>query len=365
MNLMTQFGIAGSNNLIVRIFTKSYFKSQIFRTISLVTVCINILLIILGLFYIDRITLFLTGTLDLKDSIIYLVYSIPAMSLIALNTAIINGQARQILFGILILSYPLIFLIMLISISQITLNSMIISFASSIVITSIVVTIYNKKYFIISLTQIIKIKILKKVATYGLTLIFPFLVNTLVLIYLRTLMIEKDVTSAGLWQAVWQISDNMASIIYLYVISVLLPKSLKMKQPIDTILFLIKHYQLPLLLFILGGGIFIVFSEQLLVLLYDDTFIAANELIVYQLIGDFFKVIGWIFLLTIASYGLLKLSIIIEIINLFTSLILIYYCIETYSTIGASYAYMLKYILYVLTMGTIFFMYIKPIKREV
>jgi len=363
MNLMTQFGIAGSNNLIIRLFTKDHFKSQIFRTLILVTVAINLMLIILGIFYIDHLTLFLAGTLDLKNSILYLVYSIPAMSLIALNTAIVNGQARQILFGILLLSYPLIFLLLLSSFSPLTLHRMIISFVLSIIITSFMITIYNRKYFFISLKRTIKIEVLKKIATYGLTLIFPFLVNTLVLIYLRTLMMEKDIVNAGLWQAVWQISDNMASIIYLYIISVLLPKSLKKKHPRETILFLLKHYQLPLLLFVLGGSIFILFSEQLLTLLYDNSFIKAKELIIYQLIGDFFKVLGWAFLLTIASYGLLKLSIIIETINLLTSLILIYYFIETYSTIGASYAYMSKYILYVLTMCIVFYIYTKPTTR--
>lgn len=240
-----------------------------------------------------------------------------------------------------------------------TLDMMVIEFILSLVISSVAITFWNRRYFLISLRKIFKIKLVKKVLIYGLTLIFPFLVNTLVLIYLRTVLIEKDIAGAGLWQAVWQISDNLASIVYLYIISVLLPKALHKKEPIETLRFLVKTYHIPLAIFILGGIIFIVFSKQILSLLYDQSFLLAEPLIIYQLVGDFFKIIGWMFLVTIASYGLLKLSIMIEVVNLITSLLLIHYLVENYSTIGASYAYMFKYIIYVLLMGITFYIYKK------
>jgi len=360
MNLVMQFGIVGTNNLIVRLFTKKHFKSNVFQTIISLSVGINILLVSLGLIYIDNITVFLTGSLQLHDSVQYLIFAIPAITLIALNMAIINGKQKQILFGVLILSHPVIFFWILTMTTNMTLSSMVNAFVLSILISSASVTFYNSRYFIVSLKKTMKLKMFKKVMNYGFTLLFSFLVNTLVLIYLRTLLMEKDAIGAGLWQAVWQVSDNIAGVIYLYIISVLLPKALKVQKPLETIIFLIKHYQLPLLLFILGGSIFIIFSEQILLLLYDQSFLPAQELIIYQLIGDFFKVIGWIFLLTISSYGLLKLSVLVEIINLLSSLLLIHYFITTYSFIGASYAYMLKYIVYVLTLSIVFYLYTKP-----
>ncbi|MBE0515330.1 hypothetical protein [Sulfurimonas sp.] len=365
MNLIMQLGIAGSNNLVVRLFTKKYSRHYLFRTILIISIIINIIFISLGFVYIDKLTLFLTGSIDLTDSMYWLILGIPAISLLSLNTAIINGQAKQVLFSVLVLSYSFVFLLMLALSVTITLDIMVIEFVLSLVISSAAITFWNRRYFLISLRKTFKIRLVKKVLIYGLTLIFPFLVNTLVLIYLRTVMMEKDITGAGLWQAVWQISDNLASIVYLYVISVLLPKALHKKAPMETFRYLLKTYQMPLVLFISGGIIFIVFSKQILSLLYDQSFMLAEPLIIYQLVGDFFKIIGWIFLLTIASYGLLKLSIMIEVVNLVTSLLLIHYFVENYSTIGASYAYMFKYIFYVLLMGIAFYIYSKQKIKDV
>lgn len=109
MNLIMQLGIAGSNNLIVRLFTKKFSRYYLFRTILIVSIVVNIFFVSLGLLYIDKLSLYLTGSIDLIDSIYYLVLGIPAISLLSLNTAIINGQAKQVLFGALILSYSFVF----------------------------------------------------------------------------------------------------------------------------------------------------------------------------------------------------------------------------------------------------------------
>lgn len=356
--IIMQVGIVGSNNLVVKLFARGFNNNSIiYSTIVRVAIFLNLFIVTIGVIFYEEIGFFITGNYENSSSIIYFIISIPAISLLSIGTAIVNGKANQIKYGFYVLSYPILFLLISYLFNIETIENMIVCFSISLIISSILLLFYHKDLIVPKLRKL-KPKVVRKITVYGVTLMLPFTVNLVLLIYMRHMMTIINSDMAGYWQAVFLVNDNIVSIIYVFIITVLLPKALKLKTSIEAYKYLKSKYVGILSFYVLSSLFFYFLSSFILTLLYDKSFIIGEQFIEYQLVGDFFKILNWMFLLIIISFGLLKISAMIEIFNLFYSMILIEYCLNTYGIIGASYAYMFRYVGYLLITGLLFYIFI-------
>jgi len=79
-----------------------------------------------------------------------------------------------------------------------------------------------------------------------------------------------------------------------------------------------------------------------------------EELFLWQLIGDFFKIAAWILSYLMLAKTMTKFYISSEILLLFVNYILSYIFIAKFNLIGITYAFALSYFLYFLFMLFIF-----------
>ena len=179
----------------------------------------------------------------------------------------------------------------------------------------------------------------------------------LALLIVRKLLIN-DIgwAGAGYWQAVWKISEVYLGIITIALTNNLLPQLSVIKESvlIKKEINLLSPYIIYLALF----AVSIYFLRDVcLSVLFTQDFYSARDLFLYQLVGDVFKVAGFLYAYPMIVQARTKIYISLEI---FISSIMVFFSyifIKYYNVQGANIAYMLTYFIY-FVMAFIFTNYI-------
>jgi PST family polysaccharide transporter len=79
-----------------------------------------------------------------------------------------------------------------------------------------------------------------------------------------------------------------------------------------------------------------------------------EQLFVYQLIGDFFKIAAWLIAYLMLAKAMTKLFIITEILFSTIYLVLGHVCVDLFGLIGLTIAFAINYFVYFLFMGCYF-----------
>lgn len=164
---------------------------------------------------------------------------------------------------------------------------------------------------------------------------------------------------AGLWQAVWKISEVYLAVITMALSTYYLPRlsSLSDSVEIKKEIYRTARVIVPIVVAI---ALCIYFLRDFAIsLLFTESFRDARNLFAIQLCGDTVKIIGWLYAYPMISKGLTRIYIITEICFSISFVVVSYYCVNAYGTIGASISYCLTYMSYTL----IFVVFIRPENR--
>lgn len=165
-------------------------------------------------------------------------------------------------------------------------------------------TITRKNY--IDILNVIKLG----VALVILSLIFQFGV-----FYARTLITEfGGLTSTGIVFASWAISMSYVEI-FLSALSVeYYPKLVELKNNLNATNELINK-QINLLLMVIFPVLIALYilAPYIIPFLYSENFNLASSILRYQLIGDIFKVLSWIFGYVLIVHGYIKTSLLLQL----------------------------------------------------
>ncbi|EFP96985.1 LPS biosynthesis protein [Vibrio caribbeanicus] len=165
---------------------------------------------------------------------------------------------------------------------------------------------------------------------------------------------DISVHDSGIWQGVIRFSE-----VYLVLISsalsvYLIPKISNMKDG-KCIKRLVYHF-VGIVSLVSIAGMFAIYSmrEYIIVILFDDTFEEMASLFLYQLPGDFFKIISWVFAFSMLGLGSVKKMLILEVIFSLTYVVLSILGVNVLGVKGAVVAYSINYVLYFFAIGIIF-----------
>ena len=164
---------------------------------------------------------------------------------------------------------------------------------------------------------------------------------------------------AGYWQAVTRISDYYLSFIVTVLSVYYLPKLSELKTGKELKEEILKGYKL--ILPAVGVlAVIIWLSKELIVrILFTPDFTPMLPLFKYQLIGDFLKIGSWLLAFLMLSKGMTRIFIITEITFSFSFVILSYWLMREYGTIGATYAFAANYGIYWVMMWLLMKKYIR------
>lgn len=186
----------------------------------------------------------------------------------------------------------------------------------------------------------------------GLYILISSILSTIAMFVIRTYIARVDsIEYAGLFQAVWVITTVYLGLIlksmgadYYPRLSAISDKNDAVKTLVNEQSYIAILVSLPI---IIG---MILFSKFILTLFYSTEFIAASELLRWQLLGSIFKIISWplAFILLAKNKG--KLFLISEVIFYASYLAAAYLLYPTYSINALGIAYLVAYIIYLLAV---------------
>ncbi|WP_066830932.1 oligosaccharide flippase family protein [Rufibacter ruber] len=153
----------------------------------------------------------------------------------------------------------------------------------------------------------------------------------------------------GLWQTVVKVSDNytlaytsILGMVYYPKIAALLPREEELKKYVRTIFFTLA----PLL----AAGLLLVYLLRrfLLVLLFNEDFLPAQDLFNYQLLGDLFKMVAWVLSYVVAVRAQVRLYIGVQLVSPLVYFLLVLTLIPLLGIEGLTVAYAIDWALFLL-----------------
>ncbi len=183
-------------------------------------------------------------------------------------------------------------------------------------------------------------------------------------ILMRDWLIQAySVHDVGLWQGVSKISDAYLQFITAAFSVYLLPTFSKLThhQAIKQEVWKALKFVLPVTLFV-SVSIYLL-REIVIRILFSEQFLPMENLFLWQLLGDVFKVSAYIFGYLIVAKAALKLYVLAEISQLVLLLGTSYWLIPAHGAQGATQSYMITYIVYFMLCVSGFLIYQKRMTR--
>ncbi|MBK9108426.1 MAG: O-antigen translocase [Saprospiraceae bacterium] len=157
---------------------------------------------------------------------------------------------------------------------------------------------------------------------------------------------ELDTHSAGLWQAMFSLSDRYLTVITTMMSVYFIPQLSAITERSELVREMRKAFiRIAGIMLILCFGIWL--SRNLIISIFlADTFRPMESLFAFQMIGDFFKTCAGLLALLIASKAMFRTGLKADISFHFFLLCFSYFGIKELGLIGASYAYALACFIY-------------------
>lgn len=203
----------------------------------------------------------------------------------------------------------------------------------------------------------------KKLFTFSLMVFTTAVTIPLAYIQMRNwLEGARSIHEVGLWQGISKISDAYLQFITAAFSVYLLPTLAKLTEKSDerAEIFKALKFVFPVTLAV---SIVVYLCRSLIIrLLFSEQFLDMNELFIWQLIGDVFKVSTYIFGYLLVAKAALSIYILGELVQCILLLGLASYLIPAYGVVGATQSYMLAYMLYFGLCLGVFWFYGREIK---
>ncbi|WGE31802.1 lipid III flippase WzxE [Actinobacillus genomosp. 2] len=187
-------------------------------------------------------------------------------------------------------------------------------------------------------------------------------VITLPIIYivLRDLLAEShSLEQVGLWQGVSKISDAYLQLITAVFSVYLLPVFAKLAQKDEIKREVVKAVKFVGIFVISTSLCVFVLKREIILTLYSEQFLPMESLFIWQLIGDMFKVVAYVFGYLVVAKASLKLYILAEVCQLTLLLMIGQWLIPLNGAEGAVQTYLLTYFCYFFICLLAFHRYLK------
>lgn len=188
----------------------------------------------------------------------------------------------------------------------------------------------------------------KNTLHFGIAIMISALANTLTMFLLRIFIIDKiDIAAAGLFQAVWTISNtymllvlNSMSADYYPRLSAVSNDNSLMKKAINEQTYVVLNIITPIVIFVM------IFGKQILNILYSSEFVEISDLLNLQLLGTFLKVASWPMAFILLAKGKRLLFIVSEISFFLVYFLLTYFLFPVLGLNATGVGYLATYIYY-------------------
>lgn len=226
---------------------------------------------------------------------------------------------------------------------------------STIFIISLIFVINSKWFRKDIFTEKIDIKILILFLKYSLMAIVSGILIPLSQMVVRNFIINDISTdAAGYWQAINQLSGIYLNVVTTSLGIYYLPKlsELNTKDELRKEIFNGYKILLPIVAFL--SFMIYLLRYFIIQLLLSDKFLPMAELFGIQFLGDFIKISSWLLAYIMVAKAMTKMYLFTEVVFVLNFIILSIIFINYFGLIGSTYAYLINYCLYLISMLILF-----------
>jgi len=166
----------------------------------------------------------------------------------------------------------------------------------------------------------------------------------LMYLILRTITInELGIHENGIYQSIFNISQNYFGFIFISMSAYTLPKYSELKNDKDLIQEINVNLRIVLFAIVPLIGLFYLFQDAILTLAFSRDFLNAARLLKYQFLGDFFKTTSWILGLWLIARGKILIWVLLDVLYSINFIVIYYSLLEYYTKdlVAISMAYLI------------------------
>ena len=358
------FSTLGFSNGIVK-YVAEYkdHKGKLNEAVGTVLTLILIAVLLMSLllyFNAEIIGLWIFGAQETYAFIIKLLaFMLPFCAMNLVLMAIINGLSKHKIFvKINIFSQIFGLLLTLILIWKQQLNGALIA-AVTIPGLMFFITLFSffdiRHFFKTIKLSKINLKILKNFSHYSVMALFTAAVVPLIFVFIRNYLIDHvSMKDAGFWEAIRRISDYYLMFVNTLLALYILPRFSEITNAIDFRKEILYFYKTVLPIF--GMGLIGVYFLRSFIIdiLFTEEFRPMEDLFMWQLLGDFIRVISSVIAFQLIAKKMVLYYIGLELFSIVTLYVASIYFIDMYGVEGAVIAHFVNFFLYLVALIIVF-----------
>lgn len=184
----------------------------------------------------------------------------------------------------------------------------------------------------------------KKLMTFALMAVVSAFVLPITQIIIRNLIIDnQSLNTAGIWDGLSKISGFLQLFVITSLTTYYMPRLSEIKN-IDTLKNEVySTFRLVFPILVLVTFLIYTFRYYVVLILYTDEFLEITDLMKYQLLGDVFKLISWLFAYVTIAKGNFKYFLTLELSFFIYYIFSSYFLVIYYDLEGAVWAYCISY----------------------
>ncbi len=338
----------GINNLVVKLVVENKNQKEelsiIYSTFFWVFLIISVFLGSVVLLFSEFISSFLFLSDEYVVPIQFFGLLLPLMVLNAFWIAVYNGlEVLKKIVYIQIISNIFVFGITAVLIWKQNIYGGLLSVALSELVFVFVTFIFisrDKSYSQFDLQKIISKKYFNAIMKFSsMALLSAFIVPVTLMLIRNTIANRYSIEEAGIWDGVNKISSFYMLIFSSGLSMYYMPKLASLKTDYEFKQELILYFKIFVPLFVIMLFVVFVFRNTIISLAFTPVFSKIKNMLIWQLLGDLFRIMTLAFGYQIAVKGMIRKYFIIEILFNVIYLSLSYYFVQFFSVEGALMAY--------------------------
>lgn len=346
--MMKSVATLGINNSVIKLFVENKDDKEeisvIYSTFFWLFLSISLLLGILILIFSSSISNFLFFTESYKISIQFFALLLP---LIVINTfwiAVYNGLEKfKKIILIQIISNVFVFLITAFLIWKRNITGGLFAVAISEFLMIFITFLFvrkDKEFFKFDIQKVVSKKHLNVIKKFSIMALISAIIVPLNSLLIRNNIVENySLQEAGIWDAVNRISGFYMVLFSSGLSLYYMPKLASINTDSEFKEELKSYFKIFVSLFLLMIIILFILKDLIINIAFTKEFISIKELLIWQLIGDFFKIMTLAFGFQIVVKTMMRRYFIGEIVFNLSYYFLSVYLIKFYSVEGALRAY--------------------------
>lgn len=163
-----------------------------------------------------------------------------------------------------------------------------------------------------------------------------------------------SITEAGWWEAMNRISNMYLMVITSSFSIYYLPRLSEIKEKTELRHEIFKCYKVIVPMLLLGATVIYLLRNPVITILFAPDFYPMENLFIWQLSGDFFKICSWLLAFQMVAKSMVKTYITTEVLFSGLFVALGFFFMRLNGVVGLTQAYLVNYVLYMLVMMIMF-----------